>query len=236
LLWNHGGSADDLARPLVVPVAAPASTYFWGAVELAHRRGLLRVVLVRGRGRFASAVVSGAHHRAEELGLTVRQFPLAEWASAWSSADAAILVVGTFMDDVTMVGQIRTAPEPGLLACVAAGLPEFGLRLGPAADGVLGPVQWVSHPATPEVGPAGSDFSQRYVREHGEAPGYVAAQAAAAGYLAAEAHRREYAPDQLIGWRTTTMLGAFALDESWRQVGHSPTTVEWRRGRQEPVL
>lgn len=167
--------------------------------------------------------------------MTVRQLSVAEWSSAWSSTDSTVLVVGTFTDDVSMVEQIRTGPDPGLLACVAAGLPEFGLRLGRAAEGVLGPVQWLSKSAVPELGPAGADRSQRYARENGEAPGYVAAQAAEAGYLAAEVHRREYRPDELTGWRTMTMLGAFALDESWRQVGHSPITVEWRRGHQEPV-
>ena len=60
LLWNHGGSADDLIRPLVIPVLAPASTYFSGVVELAHRLGLERVVLAGGSGRFAAAVTAGA--------------------------------------------------------------------------------------------------------------------------------------------------------------------------------
>jgi hypothetical protein len=85
------------------------------------------------------------------------------------------------------------------------------------------------------VGPAGADFSHRYQSENGEPPDYVAAQAAAAGYLAAEAHRRRYEHHELKQWKTTTMLGNFALDESWRQVGHSPITIEWRRGRQEPA-
>ena len=39
-LWNHGGAADDLARPLLVSVLAPASTHFHGSVELAHRIGI----------------------------------------------------------------------------------------------------------------------------------------------------------------------------------------------------
>jgi ABC-type branched-subunit amino acid transport system substrate-binding protein len=233
LLWNHGGSADDLIRPLVVPVSAPASTYFRGAVELAHRRGLPRVVFAQGRGRFASAVISGAHQRAAQLGLAVQDVPLAEWATAESLTEAAVLIVGTFTEDLAVVEQIRAGPQPGLLGCVAAGLLEFGYRLGRAADGVVGPVQWISNPATPQVGPSGAAFSQRYESENGEPPGYVAAQAAAAGYLAAEAHRRRYQHHQLNRWKTTTMLGDFALDESWRQVGHSPITIQWRDGRQE---
>jgi ABC-type branched-subunit amino acid transport system substrate-binding protein len=233
LLWNHGGSADDLIRPLVVPVAAPASTYFRGAVELAHGRGLPRVVFAQGKGGFASAVISGAHQRATELGLAVQDVPLAKWATAGSLTGSAVLIVGTFTEDLAVVEQIRAGPEPGLLGCVAAGLLEFGNRLGRAADGVVGPVQWISNAATPQVGPSGADFSQRYESEKGEPPDYVAAQAAAAGYLAAEAHRRRYTHRQLHRWKTTTMLGNFALDESWRQIGHSPITIEWRSGRQE---
>jgi ABC-type branched-subunit amino acid transport system substrate-binding protein len=233
LLWNHGGSADDLARPLVVPVSAPASTYFRGAVELAHRRGLPRVVFAQGRGRFASAVISGARQLAAELGLAVQDVPLPEWATAGSLTEAAVLIVGTFTEDMAVVEQIRAGPEPGLLGCVAAGLLEFGNRLGRAADGVVGPVQWIPNAAAPQVGPSGVAFSQRYESENGQPPDYVAAQAAAAGYLAAEAHRRRYKHHQLNRWKTTTMLGNFALDESWRQIGHSPITIQWRGGRQK---
>jgi hypothetical protein len=63
----------------------------------------------------------------------------------------------------------------------------------------------------------------------------VAAQAAAAGYLAAEAHRRRYQHHQIQRWKTTTLLGNFALDQMWRQVGQSPITIEWRQGRQKPA-
>lgn len=235
LLWNHGGSADDLTRPLVVPVSAPASTYFRGAVELAHRTGLHRVVFAQGRGRFASAVISGAHQRATELGLAVQNMPLTEWRTAKSITEAAVLIVGTFIEDLAVVEQIRKGPEPGLLGCVAAGLLEFGNRLGPDAEGIVGPVQWISDAATPQVGPTGADFSYRYQSAYGEPPDYVAAQAAAAGYLAAEAHRRRYTHHELKRWKTTTMLGNFALDQSWGQIGHTPTTIEWRHGRQERV-
>lgn len=233
LLWNHGGSADDLIRPLVVPVTAPASTYFRGAVELAQRRGLPKMVLIEGSGQFASTVVAGARQRATELGLAVRDFQLAELATTGSLAEAAVLIVGTFTEDLTAVEQIRARTQPGLLGCVAAGIPEFGNRLGPTAEGVVGPVIWIANAAHPDVGPAGADFSHRYQSMYGEPPGYVAAQAAAAGYLAAEAHRRRYGHHQLVQWNTTSLLGNFALDESWRQVGHSPITIEWRRGRQE---
>jgi hypothetical protein len=132
----------------------------------------------------------------------------------------------------------RSAQGPGQ-ACSAAWLPAYSSsengwdRL--AADGIVGPVQWISDAATPQIGPAGAHFSHRYQSEHREPPDYVAATAAATGYLAAEAHRRRYQHHQIQRWKTTTLLGDFALDQSWRQVGQSPITIEWRHGRQKPA-
>ena len=232
LLWNHGGSADDLIRRLLVPIPAPASSYFPGAVELAHRLGLKAVVLAKGSGRFAAAVTDGARERSAELGLTFRVIDLSQWSVARSTEEVALLIVGTFEDDLAVVTNVLTDRRPGLIGCVAAGLLEFGNRLGSASDGIVGPTQWISSPATPEVGLIGADFTLRYRRAYGESPGYVAAQAAAAGFLAAEANRRGYDHDQVRHWRTRTLLGDFALDESWRQVGHAPVTIKWRNGRQ----
>ena len=232
LLWNHGGSADDLTRPLVVPIPAPASSYFSEAVGLAHRLGLGRVVLARGPGRFAAAVAAGARERSAELGLTFRTVDLSHWSVEGAMDDTALLIVGTFTADVALVRKVITGTRPGLLGCVAAGLLDFGDRLGSASEGIVGPTQWVSSQTTPKVGPAASDFKLRYQRTYGESPGYTAVQAAAAGFLSAEAYRRGYDHDRVRQWRTTTLLGTFELDESWRQVGHTPITIEWRNGRQ----
>ena len=235
MLWNHGGSADDLARPLVVPVSAPASTYFHGAVELAQRMGLREILLVRGKGRFASAVASGARARAAVLGLAAREVHLGGWSPGGSLGRTAILIVGSFEEDLAIVEQFRMVGQPGLIGCVAAGLREFGDRLGPVAEGAVGPVQWIPQPAVPQIGPSGTDFAIRYEERFDEPPDYVAAQAAAAGFLAAEAHRRGYERNQIRRWRSETLIGPFALDQSWRQVGHAALTIRWRGGHQVRV-
>ncbi len=236
LLWNHGGSADDLACQFVVSIPAPASTYLVGAVELAHRRGLQEVMLVRGKGRFASAVAAGARQRAGELGMATREMHLEEWPTVGSLRTVAVLVVGSFAEDLAFVEQLRAQREPGLIGCVGAGLPEFGDRLGSTAEGVVGPVQWIPQKARPGVGPSGAEFARRYEATFGARPSYVAAQAAAAGFLAIEAHRRDYQPGEIRSWETTTLLGPFALDASWRQVGHAAITTQWHNGRQVPAL
>jgi branched-chain amino acid transport system substrate-binding protein len=235
LLYNHGGAADDLARPGLVSLPAPASTYFDGAVQEAMARQVDRLLVVCGPGRFARAVAAGAVARASERQIDARTM-MVDSLTAAGAADAAVLVVGRFEEDVTVIRRVRGWPRaPALLAAVAAGLPAFGEQLGPAAEGVLGPVQWWPSRRRPEVGPSGADFADRYRRRTGRDPSYVAAQAAAAGYLAHVAHRRGLVAETVGQWTTSTLLGNFALDDGWHQVGHRVRTIRWRHGRMVPV-
>jgi hypothetical protein len=36
-------------------------------------------------------------------------------------------------------------------------------------------------------------------------------------------------------WATSTLLGDFALDAGWRQVGHRVTTIRWQGGQMVPL-
>ena len=235
LLYNHGGSADDLARPGLVSLPAPASTYFHGAVQEAVARQVDRLLVARGLGRFAQAVAAGAVARASQRGIDAQTIMMGSLTAA-DVAGAALLVVGRFEEDVAVVRRVRGWPRaPALLAAVAAGLPAFGEQLGPAAEDLLGPVQWWLSRRRPEVGPSGANFAGRYRRRTGREPSYVAAQAAAAGYLAHAAHHQGLAAEAVRQWTTSTLLGSFALDDGWRQVGHRVRTIRWEHGRMVPV-
>src|SRR6266511_1074401 len=235
LLWNHGGSADDLARPGLASLPAPASTYFAGAVEEAAARRVDRLLVVQGRGPFARAVAVGAVARASAAGLDALEVA-AGTLSAADVAGAAVLAAGRFEEDVALVRRVRSWPRaPALLAAVAAGLPAFGEQLGDAAEGVLGPAQWWPSPRRPQVGPSGADFAAGHRRRGGGEPSYVTAQAAAAGHLAHAAHLLGLQAEEVRRWTTSTLLGAFALDAGWRQVGHQVTTVRWRDGHMVPL-
>jgi ABC-type branched-subunit amino acid transport system substrate-binding protein len=134
------------------------------------------------------------------------------------------------------VRQLRGAGVAvGLLGCVAAGIDEFGRRLGPLADGVVGPAQWWCRDRPVAVGPSGPEFVRRFESRFGHPPDCLAAQAAAAGYLAATAVTRGYGPGDVERWRTDTLLGRFRLDRSWRQAGYTPIAVRWRGGRRVPA-
>jgi ABC-type branched-subunit amino acid transport system substrate-binding protein len=125
--------------------------------------------------------------------------------------------------------------SPALLAAVAAGISAFGRELGEAAEGVLGPVQWWPSADTPKIGPSGTDLVTQHQRRTGREPSYPAAQAAAAGYLAQTAHGLGLAVKDVPQWATTSLLGDFAFDAAWHQVGHRVTTVRWHGGRMAPM-
>lgn len=237
ILWNHGGSADDLPRPGLVTVTAPASTYFHQAVEVLRQEGLSEVVFVHGQGRFGRAVAQGGDRLARRLGLRSNLQATVRWRPAETLDETGVLFAATFEEDVELVRELRLGgPSVGLVGCVAAGIDAFGDRLGALAEGVVGPAQWFPDDTEPDVGPSGSEFARRCSATTGRGPDYVAAQAAATGYLAAEALRRGLDGDGIRRWRTSTMLGPFILDEHWRQLGYTPVAVRWQGGRRVRAL
>jgi ABC-type branched-subunit amino acid transport system substrate-binding protein len=235
ILWNHGGSADDLVQPGIASLPAPASTYFEGIVDEAIERKVRRLIMVQGPGRFARTVANGAKTRGSERGIDSQTIDAATVENE-ALNDAALLVAGPFEHDVAVVRSLRDRGQsPALIGAVAAGIPAFGQELGEAAEGVLAPVQWWPDSQTPKIGPSGTDFVTHYQHRTGRHPSYPAAQAAAAGYLAQAAHRLDLGVDHLPRWTTSTFFGDFTLDPDWHQVGHHVTTVRWQRGRMVPV-
>ena len=157
VIWNHGGSADDLARPWAPMVAAPASGYFTPLVDVAMARECERLTVVHGAGRFANLVAKGAVRHAERSSLPVDTVPMAAWESSSFEPDGALLVVGRFEEDVAVV----RSSTARLVGCVAAGIPAFLGAAGSAAEGVLGPVQWLPSSEQTAVGPTGAVFAAR---------------------------------------------------------------------------
>ncbi|MGH3098420.1 MAG: ABC transporter substrate-binding protein [Streptosporangiales bacterium] len=234
-LWNHGGSADDLARPGIASLPAPASSYFDSIVDHAANERIRRLLVIRGSGPFARAVADGARARACFHGMDSRTISDSDIAGEDLSA-AALFVAGPFEHDAAIVRGIRErGQDPALLAAVAAGIVAFGRELGEAAEGVVGPVQWWPQTDQPTFGPSGTEFASQYQRRVGRQPSYTAAQAAAAGHLAYAAHNLGLDGADVLQWTTSTLLGDFALNDSWQQVGHKVTAIRWHRGRMVPL-
>ena len=171
LLWNHGGSGDDvqgLCAGRIVSVLAPTTRYAEPFVSArASEAARAPLWVVRGRGRFARQVAAGAVTEAERVGLQVVEKPVDEHGAWLEEAPETwdLFSVGTFEDDVAIVNDARSAPRPPRGVCsVAAGVRDFASMVDDP-EGIYGIAQWFPGRQTrPEVGPTEHDFVTAYRR------------------------------------------------------------------------
>jgi branched-chain amino acid transport system substrate-binding protein len=249
VLWNHGGSADDVQRlPGVISVTSPASNYFPPILEsLAQSLPQARVLLAVGRGSFPEEVAKGARNAATRLGMDV--VTVAHGDVSGSPDSDVLLAAGTFAEDVALIGHLRR--RPAAVGAVAAGIVSFHVVLGAVADGVLGPSQWEeSARFAVDLGPRPLDVLRglraELVARHqaGLALGhveYLTAQAYATAVVAMHCTKEARGTDDeallatVRRLRRTTFFGRFGLGEDGRQSDHDVLVVQWQEGRKRVV-
>jgi Periplasmic binding protein len=240
LVWNHGGSGDDVAAAApghVVSVLSPTSHYAEPFLRhLAGQSTRAPLWLVQGRGSFGRQVIAGAAEMATTLGLrTVRIGPADELPADHAPGAWDLFCADSFDDDVARVTAARAlARQPRLIGAVAAGVRDFGQEVT-NAEGVYGIAQWFpGRRATIELGPPEEDFLRTHSALTGAVPDYPAVQVAATAVLATHCARaaanmaRESLWAMAAALRTTTMFGAFRIDPaSGAQLAHQTTLVRW---------
>jgi branched-chain amino acid transport system substrate-binding protein len=249
VLWNHGGSADDVQRlPGVVSVASPASSYFPPILEaLSQSLPQAHVLLAVGRGSFPEQVAKGAREAANRLGMDV--VTVAHGEVPASPESDVLLAAGTFAEDVALIGHLRR--RPAAVGAVAAGIGSFHVVLAALAAGVLGPSQWeesarfvvdVGHGQRDVVRGLRAKLAARL--QAGLALGhveYLTAQAYATGLIAMQCVKvaggteDEVLLETARGLRCTTFFGRFGLGEDGRQSEHDMLVVQWQEGLKRVV-
>jgi ABC-type branched-subunit amino acid transport system substrate-binding protein len=226
LIWNHGGSGDDVetAHPgHVVSALTPTSRYMEPFIShLAAEGGAEEELrIAHAKARFGRQVASGAKAFAEELGFT-----------------HVSMGTATFEDDIETVMRARGLDRSPRVTCaVAAGVREFSRAMS-RPDGTFGIAQWFSgigHPAL--VGPAELDFLDAYSAAVGEMPDYPAIQAIAAASIAAHCARQAGSTERELLWPaaismdTSTLYGSFSVDQvTGAQLGHLTVLTRWTEG------
>ncbi|MEV1239270.1 ABC transporter substrate-binding protein [Nonomuraea sp. NPDC049750] len=260
LIWNHGGSGDDVetAHPgHVVSVPTPTSRYAEPFVRhLAAREDPHPLLIVPGKGRFGRQVADGAERLARALGIpTIRRRPstpegyTGSLGEDWDlfCADSCeegwdLFCAGSFEEDVEAVTSARSLPTPPRTVCaVAAGVREFGQAVEEPL-GIYGVGQWFpGSGGHVELSMSEDDFLSAYRKRSGSLPDYPAAQAAAAAAIATHCARqaagttREALWDTAVALETTTMFGAFNVDpRTGAQIGHQTALTRW--GAEGPAI
>jgi ABC-type branched-subunit amino acid transport system substrate-binding protein len=250
LVWNHGGSGDDVesAHPgHVVSVLTPTSRYaepylLHLAGEPGERRDLC---IVHGPGSFGRQVADGAEAMARRLGIrTVRAGADDQIPPPGTSADWDLFSAGVFEQDAELVRKaLRSAARPSRVCAVAAGVREFG-RVVDDPDGVFGIAQWFPGSKNEvAIGPSEEDFLSAYAGPGRGLPDYPAAQAAAGAVIAAYCAGLAggASPDGLwaaaASLETSTLFGGFKIDPgSGTQIKHQTVLVRWTNGDLLPVV
>ena len=238
LIWNQGGSGDDVqtAHPgHVVSILTPTSRYAepflqFVADEQQH------LVVVRGTGSFGQQVAAGAMTIAAQLGIRATcvtpDDPLA-YQEKWNLFSA-----GVFENDVSLVTRVLDLTQsPRRICAVAAGVGDFG-QLVNDPEGIFGIAQWYPGGNQAETGPPERSFLDAYAQTIGSQPDYPAAQAAAGAALAircaemAGGTGRGELSDAANSLETSTLFGAFGIDpRNGSQVKHTTVLVRWKHGK-----
>jgi branched-chain amino acid transport system substrate-binding protein len=241
LLWNQGGSGDDvqaLCPGRIVSVLAPTSRYAVPFVRTcASESDRAPLWVARGRGRFGRQVANGAVDQAQrdELDTVLKRAgdgPLFDDVpEVWDLFSA-----GRFEDDVAIVNEARSAAyPPRTIGSVAAGVQDFASEVD-NPDGMYGIAQWYpGRGLQPQIGPAEDDFVSAYQALAHAQPDYPAVQAAAGAVLAMRCVELAASTAPAALWsvaaelETSTLLGAFEIDaSSGAQTKHTTVLVQWR--------
>lgn len=249
LVWNHGGSGDDVERAHpghVVSVPTPTSRYAEPfLLRIASEPdGPRDLCIVHGPGSFGRQVADGAEAMAGRLGIRATraspddQIPLPGMSPEWDLFSA-----GVFEQDAETVSQALRLPAPPHRVCaVAAGVREFSGAVDDP-EGVFGIAQWFpGGRAGAELGPSEDDFVRAYAGHAATEPDYPAAQAAAGAIIAAHCARLAGSTARADLWAvardldTSTLFGGFKIDpRSGVQIEHQTVLVRWTDGGPVPA-
>jgi hypothetical protein len=234
LVWNHGGSGDDVESAYpghVISVLTPASRYAEPFLRLIAGDAA-ELVIAHGAGSFGRQVADGAAALASKLGIRVVR------GGGSRPGEWNLFTAGVFEDDAQLVARALQLPNPPRLICsIAAGVREFRSVVRDP-EGVYGIAQWFpGRRQVIELGPAEASFTGAYRAHAGYLPDYPAAQAVAGAVIAAHCAglagtaRREDLWSSAAHLQTSTMFGAFAINpHSGAQERHQTVLVRWAEG------
>lgn len=231
----------------IFQVPAPLAGYGAGALELARRHEIKRVVLIARSEPLSREIAERAREAAHKLGIETgalesfsagtRDFD-AQVARARTSGAQGWIGFGSAQDAAEMVKSFkRLGFAPKLFTAQGVADPRFIELVGQDAEHAIGISPYDRRAATR----GNAQFAESYAKQFGGAPTHLAAEGYAAGKVLEEAVRRAGSLDQeklreaLATLETETPLGGYRVDKAGLQLAAQPLLVQIRGGRREIV-
>ena len=253
ILWNHGGSSDDITKEgytNIISAITPASAYFTGIIKLVRKvdPSARKVVIFKTKGSgFSSNVAEGAKVCAEKEGFHTEEYSYKSGVKDFYNQlggvkkvePDVILGVGSAEDDLLLAEQIiRRKVKAKAIGLVVAAIKHFKERFGENSEGFLSTSQWEKGiRMKPDLGPTPIEFSKRFKDEYGKEPDYLAAQGHNIGLVIQRCiSEAKTLDDQELRKAASkidfrTFYGRFKIDPiTGKQLGHRMVIVQWQGG------
>jgi branched-chain amino acid transport system substrate-binding protein len=237
-IWESGFQA-------VFGVYSVAGDYFKDIVtSIAPEQGYKTAAVIYEDAVFPMSTGQGAVAHLNEAGIeVVHEESYPQKATDVSSVltkirdlDPDMLIGGSYLPDSVLI--MRQAKELGLnprlyAFSVGAAQPDFLDTLSTDANFVLGPSMW-----EPEIQTEGNQqFFDEYVAMFGREPdyhsatGYAGCQILEAAVTNVGSLDLEALTQQFYQLKMPTLLaGEYSVDETGKQIGHIPLTIQWQEG------
>ena len=241
-IWSRGNK-------YIFQVDAPADTYLNLVITSAKKAGLGTMALLYEGSDFPRQVAEGVRAQAAKQGMEIvfddefaqNTTDFAAMVERIRAKNPDVVIGLTYLDGSIAI--MKQAKKSGLspkafVFTVGPALPQFGEALGSDAEGVLGVVAWMAAAHLPMA----LDFAFRSQEHYGQvasvynAYGYGAGQVLEAGVRLAGSLDKEAIRTQLGTMRFRSILGAYHVDDTGKQLDKKTYVMQWQQGERLLVL
>ena len=228
----------------------PAANYMYVAIAAAQANGAKTFDLISSDSEFSKDVADGVRKEIASRGLTLLldevyqldQVDFTALAKKLGDSKGDVLLGATYLHDSLAISRALKAiggkvSKDMVALTVGPALRAFGDEMGPAAEGIVGVVQWLRSVHKPGA----QDFAYRYRLKYGNNPGVHAAIGYSAGQVMEAAVRlagslnKDAVRIQLKTMTFHSLFGEYRVDKTGRQVGKRNFLLQWQDDRRRLV-
>jgi branched-chain amino acid transport system substrate-binding protein len=241
-IWNQGYRN-------IFQVDVPAPDYMKGLLHIAKKKDYKKVGILYQDSIFTEEVAMGAKSAAEKMDMEITVFisyensttDFSSMVKELADSGTDLLLGATYFDDSIEIVKECKRQNYSPRSMAFTGGPsnkEFGVILGPDAEGLMGVTSWID--ASREPMAYDFDFRYRYIygigADSNAAGGYSAGEVLEAAVRLAGTLNKEAVRQQLYEMSFLSIMGRYKVDETGKQIGKAMYLIQWQNERRRLIL